>query len=98
MERWILLLCHEKSELKSLYEEWKKEDFFVQIMSDVREVARELSGNTDYLLIIIFSDGQEYLLSLKIIRGLTKAPILVLNRQYNSTEKTAAIRPLINNF
>ena len=30
--------------------------------------------------------------SLKIIRGLTKAPVLVVDRQYDSTEKTAAVK------
>ena len=49
-------------------------------------------GNTDYLLVIIFSDGRQYLPPLKIIRGLIKAPILILDRQYDSTEKTAAIK------
>jgi len=44
------------------------------------------------LLVIIFSDGQEYLTSLKLTRGLTNAPIMVLNRQYDSAEKIAAIK------
>lgn len=92
MERWILMLHHETPELTDLQGEWQKEGIFGRIVTDVGEAAGELSGNTDYLLIIIFSDGQEYLLSLKIIRGLTKAPVLVVNRQYDSTEKTAAIK------
>ena len=29
---------------------------------------------------------------MKIIRGLTKAPVLVVDRQYDSTEKTAAVK------
>ena len=92
MERWILVLCHERPQLADLQGEWQKKGISVCIVSDVGEAAGELSGNTDYLLVIIFSDGQEYLLSLKIIRGLTKAPVLVVNRQYDSTEKTAAIK------
>ena len=92
MERWILVLCHERPQLADLRGEWQKKGISVRIVSDVGEAAGELSGNTDYLLVIIFSDGQEYLLSLKIIRGLTKAPVLVVNRQYDSTEKTAAIK------
>ena len=44
------------------------------------------------MLVIIFSDGQEYLTSLKLTRGLTNAPIMVLNRQYDSAEKIAAIK------
>lgn len=92
MERWILILCHDRPQLADLQGEWQKKGISVRIVSDVGEAAGELSGNTDYLLVIIFSDGQEYLLSLKIIRGLTKAPVLVVNRQYDSTEKTAAIK------
>lgn len=92
MERWILVLCHERPQLADLRGEWQKKGISVRIVSDVGEAAGELSGNTNYLLVIIFSDRQEYLLSLKIIRGLTKAPVLVVNRQYDSTEKTAAIK------
>lgn len=92
MERWVLVLYHERPKLTDLREEWQKDGIFARIVSDVGEAARELSKNTEYLLVIIFSDGQEYLSSLKIIRGLTKAPILILNRQYDSTEKTFAIR------
>ena len=92
MERWILVLCHERPQLADLRGEWQKKGIAVRSVSDVGEAAGELSENTDYLLVILFSDGQEYLLSLKIIRGLTKAPILVVNRQYDSTEKTAAIK------
>ena len=65
---------------------------FVRIVSDVEAAVNELSRNKGYLMVIIFSDGQEYLSSLKIIRGLTKAPVLVVNRCYASTEKTVAIK------
>ena len=92
MERWILLLHHGTPELAGLREEWQKEGVSVRTVSDAGEAASELSGNTEYLLVTIFSDGQEYLPPLKVIRGLTKAPILVLDRQYDSAEKTAAIR------
>lgn len=92
MERWVLILCHGRPELAYLQEEWRKDGIFVRIVSDAGEAAGELSGNMGYLLVIIFSDGQEYLSSLKIIRGLTKAPVLVVNRHYDSTEKTAAIK------
>ena len=92
MERWILILCHEIPQLADLRGEWQKKGISVCRVSDVGEAAGELSGNKDYLLVIIFSAGQEYLHSLKIIRRLTKAPVLVVNRQYDSTEKTAAIK------
>lgn len=92
MEKWVLILCHEPPELTDLQREWQKDGIFVRTVSDVGEAAIELSKNTGYLLVIIFSDGQEYLSPLKIIRGFTKAPILVVNRQYDSTEKTAAIK------
>ena len=59
MERWILMLHHEVPELTDLQDEWQKEGIFVRNVSDVNDAAGELSGNTDYLLIIIFSDGQQ---------------------------------------
>ena len=92
MERWILILCHDRPQLADLQGEWQKKDISVRIVSVAGEASSELSGNTEYLLVIIFSDGQEYLSSLKIIRGLTKAPVLVVDRQYDSTEKTAAVK------
>lgn len=92
MERWVLILCHKRPELADLQGEWKKEGILVRTVSDAGEAAGELSGNKKYLLVIIFSDGQEYLSSLKIIRGMTKAPVLVLDQQYGSTKKTAAVR------
>lgn len=98
MERWILIVCHERPQLADLQGEWQKQGISARIVSGAGEAAGELSGNTDYLLIIIFSDGQQYLPPLKIIRGLTKAPILVLDRQYDSTEKTAAIKAGVDEY
>lgn len=92
MERWILILCHDRPQLADLQGEWQKKGISVRIVSVAGEASSELSGNTEYLLVIIFSDGKEYLSSLKIIRGLTKAPVLVVDRQYDSTEKTAAVK------
>lgn len=92
MDRWILVLCHEKPKLDNLQKEWQKNGIFVHIVSDVVEAADELLRNTGYLLVAIFSDGQEYFSLLKIIRELTKAPILVVSRHYSSTEKTAALK------
>ncbi len=92
MERWVLILCHGQPELADLQGGWRKEGIFVRMVPDVGEAVGELSRNKRYLLVIIFSNGQEYLSSLKIIRGLTKAPVLVVNRRYDSAEKTAAIK------
>ena len=92
MERWVLILGSERPELTSLHGEWQKDGIFIRTVSCAGEAAAELARNTDYLLVIIFSDGQEYLSSLKIIRGLTKAPVLVVAKCYGSTEKTVAIR------
>jgi len=92
MEKWVLILCHEKPELADLQGEWRKEGISVRMASEAGEAAGELSGDTDYLLAIIFSEGKEYLPPLKIMRWLTKAPILVVDRHYDSTEKTAAVR------
>lgn len=39
MERWILILYHARPELADLRGEWKKEEVFVYIVSDIGEVA-----------------------------------------------------------
>lgn len=92
MDRWILILYHARIESADLRGEWQEEGIFVHIVSNAVEAVGELSRNTRYLLIIIFSDGQEYLSSLKMIRELTKAPVLVIDQQYDSTEKITAVR------
>lgn len=45
----------------------------------------------DYLLVAIFSKDTDYLAQVKIVRSLTKAPILILKQLYDGMEKVAAI-------
>ncbi len=92
MERRVLILCHERPELADLQGRWQEEGISARMVSDIGEAAGELSGDMDYLLAIIFSEGKEYLSPLKIMRWLTKAPILVVDWHYDSIEKTAAVK------
>lgn len=55
------------------------------------EAIGELAKWNEYLLVALFSDTPDFLASLKILRSLTKAPILVMRHQYDGTEKIAAI-------
>ncbi len=74
MERWILALCHERLEPADFQEEWKKEGISVRMISDAGEAAGELSGNTDYLLIIIFFRGEGAFILIKDDKGAEKSP------------------------
>lgn len=44
-----------------------------------------------YMLVSIFSKDTDYLASLKVIRGLTEAPILIIKNKYDGTEKIRAV-------
>lgn len=55
------------------------------------ETMQELMKKRVYLLVTIFSDTFDYLVVLKAIRGLTKAPILIMKHQYAGAEIIAAI-------
>ena len=74
MERWILVLCHERPQLADLRGEWQKKGISVRIVSDVGEAAGELSGNTDYLLVIIFFGRTGVFTFIKNHKGIDKGP------------------------
>lgn len=57
----------------------------------MQEAIKELERNNTYLLVAIFSETDDYLASLKIIRHQTNAPIIVMKHRYDGMEKIAAI-------
>lgn len=60
MERWILILCHERPQLADLQGEWRKKGISARVVRNAGEAADELSGNTDYRPAVIFSAGRHY--------------------------------------
>lgn len=90
-ERWILAVGYDKEKFNDTQREWLKYGVFIR-MTDMQKAVNKLSVDNSYLLVAIFSDGSEdYLALLKLIRGLTKAPIIVMKHQYDGAEKVAAI-------
>lgn len=91
MERHILTVCDDKIVFNSLKKEWMKEGISAHMAISFSEAASELSGDNTYHLIVFFSDARECLPPLNMIRKLTKSPILMLRKPYDSREKAAAI-------
>ena len=91
MERWVLAVGYDKKQFNGTQREWLQYGVFIRMEADISEAIRELSGNSDYLLVAIFSDNTDYLALLKIMRELTQVPVLILKHQYDGAEKVAAI-------
>lgn len=91
MERWVMAVGYDRNQFNKTQQEWLKYGVFIRMEATMPAAIQELSKNSDYLLVAIFSDGTEYFTPLKVIRGLTKAPILILKHQYVGAEKVAAI-------
>lgn len=91
MERWVLAIGYSKDQFNEAQRECLNYGVFIRMAPDLSAAIHELTKCCDYLLVAIFSDTQDYLSALKIIHGLTKAPILVMKHQYAGVEKIASI-------
>ena len=91
MERWVLAVGYDIEKFNETQREWLKYGIFIRMAAYMQEGICELSKKHDYLLLAIFSDSSDYLPPLKIMRSLTKAPILVMKHRYDGAEKIAAI-------
>lgn len=91
MEKWILAVGYDTVKFNDTQREWLKYGVFIDMAADMPEAVRKLSKRNEYLLTAIFSDNVDYLDTLALVRGLTKAPILIMKHQYDGTEKIAAI-------
>lgn len=91
MERWVLAVGNDLKQFNEAQQEWLEYGLFMHLVTSLQEAIKELMNNKKYLLVAIFSNQYDYLPSLKIIRELTKAPIIVITHQYDGGEKIAAI-------
>ena len=91
MERWVLAVGYSKERFNAAQRECLNYGVFIRMATDFAEAIKELAKQNDYLLIAIFSDTSDFLSRLRMLRGLTKAPILVMKHQYDGAEKIAAI-------
>lgn len=91
MEKWALAVCHDEQKFEAVQEECLNYCIFIRMVNDSAGVVKELTIKKDFLLVIVFLDNQNFLDIIKIIRILTKAPVLILRREYDGMEKIAAI-------
>lgn len=91
MEKWVLAVGYDKEKFNAAQRECLNYGVFIRMSANFAEAVGELAKQNDYLLIAVFSDGPDFLHPLKILRSLTKAPILVLRHKYDGAEKIAAI-------
>lgn len=91
MERWVLAVGYDTEQFNVTQRECLNCGAFIRMVDDISEAIQELTKSHSYMLVAIFSDTSDYLVVLKAIRGLTKAPILIMKHQYDGAEKIAAI-------
>lgn len=91
MERWVLAVGYSIERFNAAQRECLNYGVFIRMATDYAEAINELAKQDVYLLIAIFSDTSDFLSHLKMLRSLTKAPILVMKHQYDGAEKIAAI-------
>lgn len=91
MEKWVLAIGYDNEKFNDTQREWLKYGVFIYMAADMADGIQELSKEHDYLLVAVFSENDSYLAYLKLMRGLTKTPIIVFKRNYDGLEKVAAI-------
>lgn len=91
MEKWVLAVGYDKEKFNDAQRETLKYGIFIRMAADPSAAMAELANQNNFLLVILFSDGPDFLNPVKILRSLTKAPILVMRHRYEGTEKVAAI-------
>ena len=96
MEKWILAVGCEPEKFNETQKECLNYGVFIRMAASPSEAIGELAKWNEYLLVALFSDTPDFLASLKILRSLTKAPILVMRHQYDGVEKIAAIEARTN--
>ncbi|MCM1259227.1 MAG: hypothetical protein NC307_15470 [Roseburia sp.] len=91
MGRYILTICDDITIFNNLREKWLEDGITGHMASDFSDAVNVLSENPAFLLIVAFLDEQNSMPPFQIIRKMTKAPILVLRKGYDSMEKAAMI-------
>ena len=91
MEKCVLAVGYCKEKYNEIRKEWLKYGIHIRMEAEITGAILALSGQDSYLLIDIFAENGECLVLIKIIRGLTDAPILVVRSGYDGMEKIMAI-------
>lgn len=91
MDKWVLTVGYDKEKFNDAQCETLKYGIFIRMAADLPAAIAELAKQNNFLLVVLFSDVPDFLHPVKTLRSLTKAPILVMRRQYHGTEKIKAI-------
>lgn len=91
MENWILMVDNNPDNFEAAQKEWLKHHVLIKMVKSMPE-ALKLLTKMDILLVVIVTDGIEYLPHLKLMRDMKPMPILVLSSKYNASEKLEAIQ------
>ena len=91
MGNWILAVNNNLNNLEETLQEWLKYHVSIKMVRSMPE-ALKLLAKTDFLLVVIITDGIEYLPHLKLMRDMKPMPILVLSPKYNASEKLEALQ------
>jgi DNA-binding response OmpR family regulator len=91
VENWILAVDNNPNYFETVQKEWLKYHVFIKMVRSMPE-ALKLLTKMDFLLVIIITDGIDYLPQLKFMRDMKPMPILVLSLKYTVSEKLEAIQ------
>lgn len=92
MEKWVLAVGYGKEKFNAAQRACLNYGVFIRMAANLTEAVGELAQQNDYLLIAIFSDTSDYLPSLKLLRSLTRAPIIVMKHRYDGAERLPPLK------
>lgn len=91
MEKYVLVIGYEKEKYNEIQKEWLKYGIHTHMEEEIPGALLALSRQDNYILIDIFVGDVECIIPIKMLRGLTDAPILVVKSGYSGIEKILAI-------
>lgn len=91
MEKWALMIGFDHKKSNLIQRAGMNYGICIHLAEDMAGAVEALERNKDYHIVMLFLDGQDILDHIKVIRVLTRVPVLVLRDRYDSAEKLAAI-------
>ncbi len=91
MDGCVLAVGYSEEAYGKLQREWMKYGIHTHKEAGLAGAVLALGGHDRYLLVDIFAEDKECLAHIKMLRGLTEAPILVVRSGYDGMEKILAI-------
>ncbi len=89
MEKWILIVGRDNKYYKRIKEECINYSVSVHIAVELGDALLEITNRNHFLLVVLFPGHFDTLNAIKLMRSLTRAPILALSNLYKGKEKIA---------